>query len=230
MKGKTAREVADIAEQFRGLAVNSQLGQQTPLQPAQQPAFSYQQAAPPDPSIAYSQPELYQQQLLAYQNNMLNERLQQAAQPLLRQTAQLARSSSMQDPKFSEVWRRWGHEIDAQMANTPADMRTVENYNLVAQFVKSNHIDELAEERAQKMLNSGGLGLERGANAGGAPVAPSVSPLDELFGKADHPWVQKAKDSGMGIRDIREQLPKMGYTEQQFVESILKDQSFGGSR
>jgi hypothetical protein len=235
-RGLSAKEVYEQARQMRA-ALAQQQYQQTPSQPAPQGALSYQQplTAPPLPD-AYAdenQRASWAQNYANYVQTQADQRMQQTlqsyAQPLLQSNAQLARHASATDPKYADVWNRWSHEIDIQMQNVPAEMRTKQTYDLVAKHVRSEHVDELAQERAQKLMQQQGFGTERTGSGGAPPSTPSASPLDELFAKQDHPWVQKARETQMGVREIRNSLPAMGYTEQQFVDSILKDQAFGGN-
>jgi hypothetical protein len=217
--GRTPKEIIEIAETYRGIATSNLPPQQVQYQPPNQAAFSYQQPANigpqmPDPQLMYSQPELYQQQWAAYQQYQTHSAMQQAAMPLVRNMAVSARQ--MAEQRESDVFRRYGHEIDAEINRLPMEMRNAEAYELAINMVRGKHWRELAREEADRLNSNQGTGLERGAGAPGMPL-PSAEPLDELF--ANPP--ESFKAAGMTKSDVLNYCQKTGRNVNEYAKSIL---------
>lgn len=222
MKGKTAREVAEVAEQFRQASTNPLSSQQ----PIQQMQYQPNPLQAPDPQLAYSDPPTYARQAQAYNDARFSTMIQQAAQPILAGNAQNARTLSQLDPKYAEVWRRWGNEIDIQANNLPVEMRNKQAYDLIAKHVKSDHIEELSEERAQQILTTRGPGTEpAGGFVSQNAIAANGSELD-AFLRSDHPEAAKyrAVDRTMLVNYIR----GANITEKQWVEDVKKGSALNG--
>lgn len=214
--GRTLPEVFEIAETYKDLASR-------PSQPApQQAPLSYQQPMglqPPDPQLMYSDPALYQQQMLAYNQFQNQQYLQQAAQPMVQNMAYQARA--MAEQRDADAFRRWGHEIDRELSALPLEQRNAQAYAMAIDMVRGRHWKELAAEEARTIAASGG-GLERsgpGGFAGG--VTQAVDPLDDLFSKEDHPWVKKAKETGLTKSEVIAYCGKTGRNVNDYVKSIL---------
>lgn len=74
--------------------------------------------------------------------------------------------------QFQTEFTKWGAEIDAAMATVPVEQRTLDNYEKVVKYVRGNHVEEYAMERAKQMMANGGLGERSGGNPG-APGTPA---------------------------------------------------------
>jgi hypothetical protein len=218
--GRTPKEIIEIAETYRGIATSNLPPQQVQYQPPSQAAFSYQQPnapqfpAAPDPQLMYSAPEQYQAQAFAYQQHMTQAAMQQAAMPLVRNMAVTARSLAEQ--RDTDVFKRYGHEIDAEINRLPMEMRNAEAYELAINMVRGKHWRELAREEADRLNSNQGTGLERGAGAPGMPL-PSLDPLDELF--ANPPETFKA--AGMTKSDVLNYCQKTGRNVNEYAKSVL---------
>lgn len=222
MKGKTAREVADAAERFRQ-AATAPLAQQQPVQPQYQPQQVPQM---PDFQLAYSDPPEYARRKAAYDEFMFDSRLQQQAAPFVTGLAQNARALSQMDPKWADVWKKYGHEIDLQANQLPPQMRSKDAYDLIAKVIKADHVEELLtaareEERSKYMTGTGTVSPGAVAN-GAVPLGDDLG----AFLSSDHPEAAK-------YRDIpRDQLVKYirdaGITAKQWVEDVSKGRSFNG--
>jgi hypothetical protein len=209
------------------------LSQQLPQSPPQQNyqqapsgAFSFQA---PDPQLMYSDPAAYQNQLLNYQQQVMQQTMQQAAAPLFQGVAENAKWASQQDAKHRDVWSRYGHEIEAQMATIPAHLRTKQMWDTAAKLVKSEHLDELVHERAQTLAAQGGFGTERSTPAGAPQAGGFADPIQELFANADHPEVARMKAENITPQVLRDFLAKTGKDAREYVKDVLGGNTFGAN-
>lgn len=220
-------------------AVNSGMAWQQPAQapaPAPQPAQygpspngGWQQMSgygapfgPPDPDLAIRDPAAWQQQYDAYITARQQEQLAQVALPVMTTVAATARDLSRMDPEAGKVWQKYGPEIDALVAAIPVWQRSKATYDQAAKIVRANHVNDLVQEELDRARASGGFGTEPAGSGSAAPSAPSERPLDKLFAD-NHPHVQRLKDAGLTTPErVREFLPRMGRSEEDFVNSILQ--------
>lgn len=220
--GKSAQEIVQMAETYRS-AMNAppQYQQQAQYQAPQQVPVSFQGPQAPDPQLLYSNPQAYQRQLDEYNDFRVEQRIQQAAQPLLASNAQQSKWASRNDPEYAEVWTKYGHEIEAMAVRVPQHMLTLEAYNTFADIVRGKHWKDFVENRAQQLAASGGFGTERSANGGAPPVTPT-SALDRLFDpRSDHPESRKKRELGTSRQDFERFCQAMGKNPEQHAELIL---------
>jgi hypothetical protein len=236
-KGKNARQILEEAERLRqeatewkGLAMNQQQQYQ---QPANQQAFSYQQSNTPTfPSnqLLIENPGEYDRQLqqfIAYSNQQSAQAAVQAAsQHVSPQLASTGRYLSQSDPRFKEVWERYGSEIEREMmkANLPAHQQNKDAWDFLAKVVRGEHLDEIAADKARKMSEAGGFGTEGASNASAAPTLQS-DPL-ATFWNTDHEWVRRAKDSGMTLQSLRKHVETQNVPPDKWVEDLTRGRSF----
>lgn len=171
MIGRTVAEVANLSQQMsaqlaRPGVASPQPGYSQPAYPPQYAQPQYPQAVPPPqaPQIP-SQDDFITRPAEATKQYM--EYLKQTEfQPWQQQTTTAVASTNralaeLQDP---DTFKRWGPEVDLtlrQYAPNP-EAWTVENIKKVAAIVRSNHIDEIAEERARQ------IAAQRDSQAGSA--------------------------------------------------------------
>lgn len=132
--------------------------------------------------------------------------------------AQSARAQSVM--AFPDVFKRFGPEIDNEVARVPVGARTVDLYRYAVDIVRGRHVDELAEERLQQRL-AGLPAAERamGGATGGAPVGGLID-WDKLSPTVREKW-QRA---GITEATIREDCAKWGLTPEKFLEMTLNKQ------
>ena len=106
----------------------------------------------PDADLAITDPEQYQNQLTAHIQAQTAATINQAAMPIVQQQASIVRKQAAMDPANKEVFDRWGHEIDNYVAQIPYHQRTDALYARAAKMVKADHIDELAQSRANSLM------------------------------------------------------------------------------
>ena len=107
-------------------------------------------------------------------NRIVQNQLQQAAQPIQQQMLSLyqmaaTNSLAMAREKHPDIFKRWGHEIHAKLADVPYHLRTLDNLETVIKMVKSDHVEDLATERARELMAQQDPGLRPNGSAGGYP-------------------------------------------------------------
>jgi hypothetical protein len=166
----------------------------------------------------------YHNQMLEYNRRMTAAAVAAATQsfgtPILTSQAQTARFASTQDAEYAEIWQRWGHEIDAQMAKVPLEQRTKANYDTVASMVRGKHYRELAASVAAPSQTIGNPTVTADPNTG-MPIQGNTeaSPLDQLF-DAGGPTVERYLRAGLNKTKIREKLAQWQMSEKEWVESV----------
>lgn len=93
--------------------------------------------------------------------------------------------------QFAQDFARYGPEIDALIARVPSNLRTIDNLQRVVKMIRSDHVDEIAAERAQQLAATMAPGLR--PTGGGAPLAP-VSREHSLESEKIPPeWKERAR-------------------------------------
>lgn len=221
MVGRTVGEVAAIS----GRAVREALqASQTVQQPQQQYVAPRQALTPPDPDLMISNHREYHQQLMAYNEAVRAQELAQAAQPFVSVTAQLSADASRRDPKWQNVWSRYGPEIESLVAantqHAPAARASKDLWDQAAEIVQGRHYQELAEDLVQRRMASQPT-LERGGSvAGGVPQTP-VDKLDELW-QGSSAWVRSCKENDISPAMIRAHCEKRGIPIEDYVAQVQR--------
>lgn len=173
MIGKTAREVANVANQLR-----TQLQQSNQQIPQSQQQY---QQAPPPPATAPStddwmqRPEEAGRKLADY---IRTQTFDPAAAQFGQSMGETARA--LTELKEPDAFRRWGPEIDLEIARYQPDprSRTPQSLKLLVDMVRARHVEELAEEKYQAKLRdltaSGSLRADAGAGAPAGSAAASL--------------------------------------------------------
>ncbi len=183
-------------------------------------------AAPsvPDPSLAQTDPEEWRRQFDEYNRattqNMIREVAGRYSQPLMESQAQTARELSRRDPALADVWQRFGHEIDREMAKAPMEQRTQANYSMICDMVRGRHFDELMKERdaaPASAANATATGSAPDSASGAEP--PAQTPIDGLF-ESDSFYARRLRESGISKSALRERLTKMQITEEDWVKEV----------
>ena len=225
-QGKSREEIISLSQQvFQQLP---QLQQQQ-QQPQQQAAPQAQAPAPvtgglPDPDLQYSDPAAYQRQLEAYQTGLVRQQMetmgQQALGPLYQNQAMVNRRMVEQDPSYSDVFSKFGHEVDAQMASVAFEQRTIEAYQWVADRVRGTHWKEFAHDYAADQRQTRDQPTVSASDQPIPGAEPSYrDPLDE-FWDSDHGYVRNAKSEGLTKNDIRENVGAMGLDVPSYIKAI----------
>jgi hypothetical protein len=125
---------------------------------------------------------------------------------------------------MSEVWSKYGPEIDMTMTNVPIQNRAdVNMWRQAAELVAGKHYKELARGEAERLASTADSGM---LSSGGYSTNASPSsrgPIDQLF-IDNHPSIQPFKDIGKSAADIRQHAQAMGHTPEAYAE-MLKNKS-----
>lgn len=223
-------QIKQQAEQWKEVALRNapppQPQYQQNYQPATERAFSSQAPSYPSAQLMMENPAEYDRQMQAYIGFTNQQAIQQASGAITPQLAETQKFMSRNDPAYADVWKRYGNEIELEMVRNqvPPQMQTKQAWDMIAGIVQGRHVMDMANEIATQRLQSSGFNTESASNTGN--VAPPPSDPVAAFWQTDHQWVQKAKNSGLNLSDVREHIKKMGLTPQQWVEDITKSRSF----
>ena len=219
LRGKTAQEIVEwsdgVSDQVRTLYAQQA---QTPQQPT---TLAPTQAL--DPDLILTNPEEYQRQMIATINAQQSQNLAAAAQPIINAQADTARFMSQHDKSHEETWDRWSHDIDMQVANIPANLRTKALYDQAAKIVKADHIDEIVDERAQA-LASAGSGLDTGSTFLGEQGDYQAQSSDE-WDKFDQSSVGRHLMSTLGKRKIMEMCEAHNMTISEYADMVAANKA-----
>lgn len=103
---------------------------------------------------------------------------------------------------YAKDFEKYGNEINALIARVPANLRTVDNLEQCVRMVRSNHIDEIARERAEQMASEIGATI-RSTGAGSPP--PPVSREHSLESdKIPADWKARAAKAGITDRVVED--------------------------
>lgn len=213
MRGRTADEVAEAAQNLYDEL--TRLSSQPPSSAPEPTNMSTPGALqPPDPQLIYTDAARYQRELIAYQNALYQQQFAAQASPIAARLAETDKQLS-RNGRYADVWKRWESEIEAKLAGIPIEQRNLALYDQAAQLVRADHIDELAQERAEQLQSNAGAGTER---SGGNTSSPSytLDKLDEVY-DGEHPFFVNAREQRVTKDMIREHCRKMKISVDEFV-------------
>lgn len=140
--------------------------------------------------------------------------LQRLAQQNAASTYRLVSS----DPRFVETFQKYGPEVTTYLANVPREQWTVDIVEGAAKLVRADHLDELARDRANQIMQ----GMEptiRPTGGGSTPQAltPDLSLKSE---KLPSDWRERAAKVGLTERVLDEFCLGTGLTREQFFRQF----------
>lgn len=238
LRGKGVKDLIEHTQRLE--AALAQASWQTPPQTSSQPQYQAPQpqlqpqatpVAPPDYSLAYSEPERFAREYDAYNQRVLDARLNQYAAPILNSNAQNARALSRSDPSLKDAWDFYAHEIDALMMNVAPQFKLSKDiWDQAARLALSNHIDEVAQRRAESLAANRPM-TERSQYD--APNSPGTSfngdEIDALWTE-DLDYIKWARNAGTSKNDMREAARKMGYSMKEYADMIRKSNALRSHR
>jgi hypothetical protein len=227
--GRTADEILEIAKKMYEVVVQAPHAPAPPAPapaPAPSPAPALAPQAPvqpPNPDLMLTDPAEYQRQLTAYNQWLLDQRLQQVSVPVLASQAQMARNVVRSDPEYADVWASYGPEIDAEMARLPLEQRAnPEMWRLATEMVAGRHRKELAAKLAAKAAIPADAGTVP-ADAGVPHIQPNahLDPIDRLF--AEVPAIrERYEKAGVSAQAVKDHARAMGHTLESYAELLRK--------
>lgn len=208
-RGKTASEILNLSGQMASaLQTLANRPQPTPPPPAPRPL-----AAMADDDIMTAKD--------------VRSLLEQAASPLVTnlqslQANQAAANVARVRDTHPKLFQKYGHEVDALLANVPIEHRTIDTIENIVKIVRGEHVEDLARELAQDMaqgdptLRSNG---SHGTNAGYSPVSSGrMTESEEL--PAD--YRQILKDKGITEETLREFCVSQNITMKEWFDKAKK--------
>jgi len=217
--GLTAAEAAQkydqdihyVNQQYNTLAGQVQSYVQQMNQPQSQPV-SYDN----DPDLWLTDAQKAEARLTQRLQQQWAQQAQAVAQPIYQGQASLAKSGSQNDPRYADIWKKYGTEIDRLMAKVPVQ-NTInkEVWDQAAKLIKSEHADEIISERAQQML----------ANL---PVTETGQRTVASLPEAQSNALQKIRESDYGKNhldylsdaQLLEQAKKMGNSIDEYADMV----------
>lgn len=120
--------------------------------------------------------------------------------------------------EYAKDFEKYGREIDALIARVPANLRTVDNLEQCVRMVRSNHLEEIASERAQQIASE--LGATFRSTGAGTPPPP-VSREHSL--ESEHipaEWKARAAAAKITEETVREFCRANDMSEKAFYEQF----------
>lgn len=189
----------------------------------------------PDPDLALTNAPEYQRRLDAYIAareerlvDRLSSRLEGYMQPVNQTMGTIARSQIANDPKFSDVFKRYGHEIDQEFIRNgiATAARTPEAYRMVAEMVQGRHWRELAHEEAARLAAGQAPGTVRSSPDGQTFAStPQGDALDQIW-DTDAEYFKNARLQGLTKSDVREAAQRQGLPIDKWVKMVTSADVF----
>jgi hypothetical protein len=120
----------------------------------------------------------------------------------------------------AEDFRRWGLEIRQELVKLDPGNWTLDNLNIVVDIVKSRHIDELAAEKAQRLVSESHPTIRSGAGGSGPGVPYRQLNMDSEGVPKE--WASAARAAGISEQQVWEFCQQAGITEEQYYRDLLK--------
>jgi hypothetical protein len=122
--------------------------------------------------------------------------------------------------QFADDFKRWGTEIDVELGRLHQDYWTYDALNTIVKMVRANHIDEIAAEKAQRLVSESHPTIRSGTGGLGGVTHTQQKNLDsEGLPKG---WVDKAKALGIDEQVVREFCDITNQTPDQYLAEVEK--------
>ena len=203
--GRTAEEILGIAE-----AQAQMLNRPVQVQVPQQPVSRFDLDMADDDYVDGKRLKQLVSRFANNPNTVDYGARQQAAGALLA-TVEMRRA---------EEFKRWGQEIRHELVKLDPGNWTLDNLNIVVDIVKSRHIDELAAEKAQRLVSESHPTIRSGTGGTGSGI-PYRQKNMESEG-VPREWAQAAKAAGISEQQIWEFCQSAGISEEQYYNDLIK--------
>ena len=196
---RTVRDVLSIGKQLENVVRTFNQQGQIPA-PTQRP----EPQVPASPSFG-DDDYLTGRQVKEFANSWAAQSLA----PQIEQVQRLAAQGTyaMARERHREVFEKYGPEVDAALANIPANQWTLQTLDRVVKFVQSEHLDELVETKARQRAQQ--LAQEMGSSGLRSNGAPGGGLLPNQQTQAQHTLADPSVPTAW-----REAAEKAGVTEQ----------------
>ena len=118
-------------------------------------------------------------------------------------------------------FKRWGDEINREASKLPVEHWTLDNLKIVVDIVKSRHIDELAAEKAQRLVDESHPTIRSGGS-GGSGSGPYTQQRTLASDTLPQGWVDRARAAGINEATVREFCELTGQTPDQYLADVEK--------
>ncbi len=119
---------------------------------------------------------------------------------------------------YADTFTKYGREVDALIARVPFNQRSIDNLTLAVKMVRSDHVDEIANERAQQLAATIAPTLRpTGGGAASAPVSRDASLESE---KIPQEWKDRARAAKITEATVAEFCRGNDMTEAQFYKQF----------
>ena len=165
LRGKSADETLDIVSKMEA-AIRYAATAHNVTPPAQPVVTMPEPTVQIDDDLLVTNPAEWRRRFAADQEQRMNATLAQVAQPVFNNMAATAAEMARKDDSNKDVAEKWWSEVEQVVGPVPTHMRSKQLYDQAARLVRSNHLDEIATERAQRLAASG-TGVEGVTRSGG---------------------------------------------------------------
>jgi hypothetical protein len=173
----------------------------------------------------------------------LKRYMQQASQQYVTpQFTQLAQQNAslafnLVQNRYQDDFKKYGHEINQLVANLPLEARNLDNLEKVVKFVRSEHLDELVEQKAEARARELAAQMPSGLRASGTPSGvPSPADVTASIQNEALPAEWRAKAQKVGLTDtvIRDFCRANDMTPEQFFKqfegNVMSDKAVANVR
>ena len=136
-----------------------------------------------------------------------------------RQNILLSIAQLKQDPRYKSAFERWGTEIYGEWNKLHPDYVGLDTLETCVKMVLGNHIDELAAEKAQRLVNESHPTIRSGTGGSGSVPNTQQSVLDNA------PSDLQARLRAVGIQseaDLRRACEGTGITPDAYLVELEK--------
>lgn len=206
-RGKTGAEITAITQQL----MESVTRQGTAPAPAP--------AAPVAPGAIDPQAYATGQDILNAQQAAVAQ-FQPALERLAQQNAAATYRIVQTDPRYAETFQRYGPEVMTYLGQVPKAQWTVDIIEGAAKLVRADHLDELARERANQIVQSMEPTI-RPTGGGASPQAPTAD-FSLKSEKLPQDWRDRAARVGLDEHTLDEFCFANGITRADFFKTFEK--------
>lgn len=135
-------------------------------------------------------------------------------------------SSVMQNLRQQEAdaFRRWGPELEMEIAKIPDHLRDLDNMQLVVNMVRGKHVQELVDEKARQQavqLSQDQVAAIR-SGSGGSQTIPNTQNFDLKSNDLPEEWRELASKHNLTLDQVREFTQATGETMEQYFATVKK--------
>lgn len=125
---------------------------------------------------------------------------------------------SQAELQHADAFKRWGTEIESEIAVVPPEQRSLALYAKAVDIVKGRHVEELAEERMQQRL-AGLPVMERSGGTAGVSGVPAAVDFSALPPKVKETW----EKIGVTEASINEDCARWGIAPKDFLAMTARN-------